>query len=210
MGVLDKLVDAAQKSSPVAPTSGEAAGIKAKKDNVNEYMKAVGDPKPEAPAAPAPQSNADKLHPTSKFGDRPGEKRLDVEHMSFKKGTTSVPKTGMALVHEGEAVVPEEENPMSQKTWADAVKSGKKPKKELAHMVVTPHKNGSHTVMHHHTHPDHHPAEPHGVTNMQDLHDHMEEHMGSPNSGEAEADAGNPESYSAPAAPGAEAPAAGE
>ena len=202
MGVLDKLVDAAQKASPVAPTSGEAAGIKAKKDNVDQYMKAVGQQTPEAPPAPSVSSNADKLHPTSKFGDRPGEKRLDIEHMSFKDGTTHVPKTGMALVHKGEAVVPAGENPMN-KSWGDAVKTGKKPKKELSHMVVIPHKNGSHTVVHHHMAPEHHGPETHGISNMDDLHAHMEDHAGTPNSGEAEADAGTPEAYTGPAAPAA-------
>lgn len=52
-------------------------------------------------------------------------------------------------------------------------------------------------ITHHHTHPahppEHHTVKIHGSgasTGLDQLHDHMEDHMGQPNPGEAEADAG--------------------
>jgi hypothetical protein len=120
MGVLDKVVDAASKMGSKVATapSSEAAGIKAKSDNVRDYMNATAK-EPDAPKADPVTSEKDKLHPTSKYGDNAGEKRIDVSDMtkplvqSFKKGTVHVPKTGLAKVHKGEAVIPAKENPLS-------------------------------------------------------------------------------------------------
>ena len=56
-----------------------------------------------------------------KYGDRPGEKKIDTTDMtkplgSFAKGTDSVPKTGVYKIHEGEAVVSNKDKKMSEHT----------------------------------------------------------------------------------------------
>jgi hypothetical protein len=87
--------------------------------------------------------------------------------------------------------------------YMDKVVGEQKPKKEIDHVVVRKHKTG-HTVEHHHTAPGHHPAETHALSNMDELHGHMEDHMGEPNPGEAEADAGQhgiPPAMAGPMAP---------
>jgi hypothetical protein len=54
-------------------------------------------------------------HDTGKrYGDRPGEKRLDSkgdEIPKYHTGVDSVPKTGLAVLKKGEKVVPAEHNP---------------------------------------------------------------------------------------------------
>jgi hypothetical protein len=202
--------DQSKKLLKMGAGSREESGLGNRKQNEEEYEKAVGGP-PEMPKANPPQQ-VDKIHPGAKYGDKPPEKRIDVDQYirplgSFKHGTGYVPATGVYKLHEGEAVTPAEENPMADSAVFNMVpgKKAKAPKKELSHIHIKSHKDGSHTVTHHHTHPEHHPAEEHGLSNMDALHAHLEDHIGQPNSGEAEADAGNPEAYSGPAAPAAAA-----
>ncbi len=62
-----------------------------------------------APAAAAPKGDSGK-----RYGDRPGEKRLDSEGNEIPKyhtGTASVPKTGLAVVKKGEKIIKAEDNP---------------------------------------------------------------------------------------------------
>jgi len=191
--------------------SREESGLGNRKQNEEEYEKAVGGP-PEMPKANPPQQ-VDKIHPGAKYGDRPGETRIPVDRMikplgSLKHGTDYVPKTGNYELHEGEAVTPKEDNPMADESQFAMVpgRKAKTPKKEHVATHITHHKDGSHTAVHKHSHPEHHPDETHALSNMDALHDHLEQHVGQPNSGEAEAEAGNPEAYTGPAAP---APAAG-
>lgn len=198
MGVLDKIVDAAKSTSPVAPAGNEAAGLKAKKDNIAEYMKAVGPPNVlDTPKATPAQTNPDKIHPNSKYGSRPGEKRLDVEHMSFKNGTTSVPKTGMAKVHKGEAIIPEKENPMSGLFDKVPGRTAEKPpKKEIKHIVTSKTHDGK--FLHKHVH--HHPAhedELHVSNDAKERDAHMAAHM----DGGADSDVAQMTAAPAPVAP---------
>src|SRR5208337_1608356 len=193
-------------------TSERALGQK--KQNIEEYNEAVSGP-PERPKANPPQE-VNKITHTEKYGSRPGEIRTPTDRFtqplgSFKHGTDYVPETGLYKLHEGEKVTPKEEN-MAATNSADVMamipgRAAKKPAKVLDHIRIKSHKDGSHTVTHHHTHPEYHPAEEHGLSNMDALHSHLEDHVGQPNSGEAEADSGNPEAYSggAPAAPAAPA-----
>ena len=220
MAVLDKLVDAASmvgsKMAAAPDDDRTAAGIKANASNVKDYMDAVAQ-KPVVPKTP-PVGNVDKINKDAKYGDRPGEKRLNVSDMtkplaSFKKGTTNVPKTGPAMLHKGEAVIPAQENPMAEGLY-DKVPGmpAHKPKKEIDHIVHSKAKTGEHVMVHHHTHPEHHPAETHVKKNMDDVHAHLEDHMGEPNPGEAEADAGQsgiPAAGAPPAGPAAGAPPPG-
>lgn len=79
----------------------------------------------------------------------------------------------------------------------------------FSHTHVEHHADGSHTVHHvHHAGP--HKDVKHAVPHLDGLHDSMQDHLGMPNPGEAEADAGQhgvapPEA----AAAGLPAPAAG-
>ena len=193
--------------------SREESGLGNRKQNEEEYEKAVGGP-PEMPKANPPQQ-VDKIHPGAKYGDRPGEIRTPVDQFikplgSFEQGTNYVPKTGVYKLHEGEAVKPAEENMADNAAQFSMVpgRKSKAPKKEHVATHITHHKDGSHTAVHKHSHPEHHPDETHALSNMDALHAHLEDHVGQPNSGEAEAEAGNPEAYTGPAAPAA-APAAG-
>lgn len=212
MGVLDKVVDAASKvgTKMAAAPGSEAAGIKAKQDNIKQYMDATAKTSP-APKAPVVNSPADRIRPTSKFGDKPGEQRLDVSDMTkpltqYAKGTTRVPKTGAAMLHEGEAVIPAHENPMSgMYDKVPGMKTPRKPKKEIDHIKIRKAKSGGHIVEHHHTSPADHKMEEHVMPNMDALHAHMEDTMGTPNPGEAEADQGQSGIPAAPAAPAAPA-----
>ena len=123
---------------------------------------------------------------------------------SFKKGTSHVPKTGIYKLHEGEAVIPKEKNMDSVKDKMISSLGGdeKKPKKEVKEIRTRKGKSGGYIHEHHHTHPEHHPMEEHTSKDSAAMHDHMEEHMGEPNPGEAEADAGQhgiPDAQAAPA-----------
>ena len=131
---------------------------------------------------------------------------------SYEKGTSHVPKTGIYKLHEGEAVIPKEKNMDSMKDkMTDALGgSDKKPKKEIKEMHVRKTANGKHIVTHKHHHPEHHPDEEHSMENMAALHQHMEDHAGTPNEGEgaeSAAPAGAAQMTAAPSPAGA--PAAG-
>ena len=211
MGVLDTIAGMASKMGSKiaeAPTS-EGQGIKATSDNIKEYQKAIsGTPEPAAPPKGAEPANADKIHPHSHFGDKPGEKRPGHDDMpSYKHGVDSVPKTGPAMLHKGEKVTPAEDNPMN-KDVASLMPgiAGTKPEKKISHLVHRKDETtGKHIVEHHHTHPLHQPTEHHHNLDMSQVHDHVEQ-MGEPNQGEAEAAAAAPAAAAGPAAAG---PAAG-
>lgn len=89
--------------------------------------------------------------------------------------------------------------------YSDAVRSSlggddaKAPKKEISHIVTKKSHNGDHIHEHHHKHPEHHPMETHTTRGDDEMVAHMMEHMGSPNQGEAEADAGTPDAGAATA-----------
>jgi len=68
------------------------------------------------------------------------------------------------------------------------------------HTKVTHHKDRSHTVKHEHEDGVSH-AE-HAVSNLDGVHDSLQDHLGAPNPGEAQADAGQhgvPEEHATPA-----------
>jgi hypothetical protein len=228
MGVLDKVVDAASKMGSKVATapSSEAAGIKAKSDNVRDYMNATAK-EPDAPKADPVTSEKDKLHPTSKYGDNAGEQRINTSTYdnplikSYKKGTDYVPKTGPAILHQGEKVIPAKDNKVDNKVdkTYDLVKGMGKheaaPKKEIAHIKTSKAHGGGYVHEHHHTRPEHHPVEHHVSKDQDAMVDHMMQHMGDQNPGEADADAGQsgvpvapPAAGAAPAAPPMAAPGA--
>jgi hypothetical protein len=70
----------------------------------------------------------------------------------------------------------------------DAVKGlakDKAPKKEIKTMEHSKSHNGKHIVVHKHHSPSHHPDETHVMNDMAELHQHMDDHAGAPNDGEA-------------------------
>lgn len=112
MDVIDKIKQVASNAAVAhnvgnSETEGLGNELREKAKMVNEVK---GTPTPEAPAPkPAAPSPKDKINPKAKYGDRGQEKRLDVSDAlkplgSFKQGTDYVPKTGMYVVHEGEAI----------------------------------------------------------------------------------------------------------
>lgn len=150
-----------------------------------------------APASPAKASGksgeaVDHVNTPSKaqFGARTGEQRIDTSKMtptlgSFAKGTSHVPKTGIYKLHEGEAVIPKDKNMDNIKNkMMDSLGGEKKPKKEIKEMHIRKTANGKHIVTHKHHHPEHHPDEEHSMEDMGALHQHMEDHAGTPNDGE--------------------------
>lgn len=70
-----------------------------------------------------------------------------------------------------------------------------KPEKKVSKIEHTKSTNGDHIFTHHHTHPEHHPAETHTKRGDDEMVQHMMQHAGTPNPGEAEAEAGTPDAY---------------
>lgn len=79
--------------------------------------------------APAPvKSPADKINAGAKYGDKPGEKRLDTSDWTkplkgqasvYHEGVKVVPKTGPAILEKGEKVIKKEDNPDNPDNHAD-------------------------------------------------------------------------------------------
>jgi hypothetical protein len=191
--------------------SREESGLGNRKQNVEEYEKAVSGPA-DMPKANPPQK-VDKIHPGAKYGDKPPEKRINVDQYikplgSFEHGTDYVPKTGLALLHKGEKVIPAKDN-MADSHVFDMIpgKKEKAPPKHIKEIRTTRAHDGKliHTHIHHH--PAHHPDETHVSNDMSDLHNHFEDHAGTPNDGE-EAPAGGAPAPLTAAAPPMPAPAA--
>ena len=198
------------------------AELAAKKQNVDEYKNATPPLKvsgtPEKSTATLP---VDKVAPKARYGVRSGEQRIDTSDMtkplgSFKQGTSHVPKTGIYKLHEGEAVVPKEKNMenLKDKVMSSLGGEDKKPKKEIKEIHIRKTANGKHIVKHVHHHPEHHPDEEHSMEDMGALHQHMEDHAGTPNDGEGAesappAGAAQMTAAPSPAAAPAAAPAAG-
>jgi len=118
---------------------------------------------------------------------------------SYKHGTDFVPETGDAKLHKGEAVLKKEDADKYREakmhgTMEDLRESlggdHHKPKKEIHEIKTRKAKSGGFIHTHTPTHPAHHPDEEHVSKDMAALHDHMEDAFGTPNPGEAEADAG--------------------
>lgn len=122
---------------------------------------------PQATPAPKPPAGPSAAHPNS-----------------YKHGGV-VQKTGLALVHKGEEVKPIYDAAHDGMAGGDS-----KPPKVLSEIRTRKGHSGGYIHEHHHKHPEHHPMEEHTSADQDAMVNHMMEHMGSPNPGEAEADAG--------------------
>ena len=170
---------------PIAPDDDTAAGLAAKKSNIDEYARASGSLPPQSgrPILKSPDkpSLKDKVNPKgAPYGSRPGEKRIDVSGMTkplsvYHKGTNFVEKTGPAILERGEAVISKEKNPMAEKSpYGMITKGDAKPPKEI-HKIIT-HKTTDGKYHHQHIHhrPEHHPDEEHVSNTMKEMQDHMQ------------------------------------
>jgi hypothetical protein len=137
----------------------------------------------------------------------------------YHTGTDYVPKTGPAILKKGEAVLDTHEAAEHRATKGKNMKHGmenvaaelggksEKPKKEIKEIRTRKGKSGGYIHEHHHTAPEHHPMEEHTSPDQDAMVSHLMEHMGQPNPGEAEADAGQGGVPAAGAAQAAPAPA---
>lgn len=178
MGILDKAKAAVSNvRSEIDTGNKETEGLgnelRAKSDMMRAARGESDTPPVAAPAKPAPKTDSG-----ARYGDRPGEKRIDVTEAmkplgSFKKGTPYVPKTGNYTLHEGERVIPKEKNTMNASDAMAGITGKAKPPKAI-HKITT-HKSDDgkliHTHRHHHT--EHHPDETHISNNMKEANDHM-------------------------------------
>jgi len=108
------------------------------------------------------------------MGDISNPPKADVEPdpiRSFKTGTPYVPKDGVYMLHEGEAVVPKEDNKVDP--YGKITEGDKKPRKAIKSMHVTKTDNGRHIVTHEHHHPQHHKDAVHAMNSIEELSKHM-------------------------------------
>lgn len=156
-------------------------GIKAKQANLDAYRASTA-PKVEPERKASPTMDVDKFNPRAKYGDKPGEKRINVSDMikplpSYKKGTKYVPKTGPAILHEGEAVIPKKDNKMKN-AYSKITEHDGKPPKKIKEIRTRASASGGHIHEHHHHHPEHHPMEEHTTADDKAMTDHMTANAG--------------------------------
>ncbi len=93
------------------------------------------------PASPA-RTTAPSDHVNRKpYGSGPGEKVIDTKEMtkplgSYKDGCDYVPKTGVYQLHEGEKVVPKEENPHADNAVEEAMENHSPAEKAHFHRAM--------------------------------------------------------------------------
>jgi hypothetical protein len=182
MGVYDKI-----KSGVSSVSNAISAGSK-ETDSLGSELRARAEMNDNAQKAVSGFHGSDKPAPTGtpaspasgsgRYGDKAGEKRIDTSDMtkplgSFKKGTTHVPKTGVYKLHEGEAVIPAEKNPMNAADAMSGIHSPKVPRKALKGMRVHATDNKKHIVTHEHHHPQHHPNTTHAFNSAAEVGQHV-------------------------------------
>jgi hypothetical protein len=136
----------------------------------------------DTPKSSGPPAAVDKVkpHPVK------GEKRIpdsDIKEWtkplgSYKEGTSRVPKTGNYTLHEGEAVIPAEKNPMNAADAMAGISGKKAPRKALKSMHVTATDNKKHIVTHKHHHPEHHPDTTHAMDSPAEVGAHIAANAG--------------------------------
>jgi hypothetical protein len=105
----DKASDTWKGIKNLAPSDSEFQGIKEVQNNVDSATKTV--PVSPATTTTTGTANVDKINPLARYGDRPGEKRLNAvgdEIPSYDEGG-DVPEDQIALVHKDEKVLPPDE-----------------------------------------------------------------------------------------------------
>src|SRR5208282_940923 len=165
MGILDSAKAAVAKvKSDIDTGNKETEGLGNELRAKSDMMRAARS-ESDTPAAPAP-TPAPKTDSGHRYGDRPGEKRIDVSDAmkplgSFKTGTPYVPKTGVYQLHEGERVVPKEKNTMNASDAMAGITGKAKPSKKIKSITHTKTDDGKTVHTHRHHHPEHHSDETH-------------------------------------------------
>lgn len=146
---------------------------------------------------PVGASPVDKVAPKAKFGDRPGEKRINTDEMTKPLGQMhsggTVPKTGPYVLKEGEKVLTQGQHNHLKNAMGlahDALSGPEhdnKPAKIVKEMHIRKTDNGGYIAKHIHTSFEH-PDEEHVHPHTDALHDHIEAHWGEPNDGEEESE----------------------
>jgi hypothetical protein len=167
----------------------ETGGVASKAKNVGEYTSGTATSKPEV----KPATYDKPINPSAKYGDRPGEKRIDVK--TYKDGVKYTPKTGIAKLHEGERVIKKSDNDklggMSNMRLVEAALAHQKeeakepaseekketPAKELKELRIRKTANKGAIIEHHFTQPEFHQMQEHTVANKKQLAQHVMQHM---------------------------------
>lgn len=180
-------------------TQGEGMGkeLSEKANQVSNARRAIN-PASEAPKAAPIGAPAHMTPAQGPFGSQPGEKRIDVTSYQkplgqMHKGGT-VPKTGPYVLKKDEKVLTGDQHgqlksalSLASSALSHDADEPQEPKKEIKAMHIRKASDGSHVIEHHHVHFSH-PMEEHTAKNMDELHDHLEQHWGAPNDGEQESE----------------------
>ena len=221
----DNLIDAISKRT-IKPIEGALNNVE---KYVPDWLPGGGNSRSTSPTGWNPSPNKEQQNQIAKekpkLASAPNPTPKPVP--KFHKGTDYVPETGKADLKKGEAVLNKEDADKLREAkgkgmnTSSAVKSvvselgGKSetPKKEIKHIITRKaHGGKGHIHTHVHTHPAH-ADEEHVTSNDDEMAEHMMQHLGTPNPGEAEADAGQSgipaAAMAAAPQPGAAAPGAG-
>ena len=194
------------------PKDKEGEGLGKELREKMEMQKAAGDSLKGGATSvgPAPTktlmstSPQDKTNTQGPYGTGAGEKRIDVSNMTkplgqMHKGGT-IQKTGQYVMKAGEKVLTGDQHAhlknalsLAQTALSHEPEQDMQPKKVIRAMNIRKASDGSHVIEHHHVDFSH-PMEEHTAKNMDELHDHLEQHWGTPNDGEAESESEKDES----------------
>lgn len=115
--------------------------------------------------------------------------------MGYKRGTAYVPKTGPAILHKGEAVIPANKNSMGLAESAlahnDREAPAKPEKKKVKSVHVRKAHKGGFIAETHFTNSLAHPMQEHALSTMDALKEHMQESLGGGSEGGAEQASGS-------------------
>lgn len=174
----------------------------------SDALKPTGAPVAE-PARPLSNEPQDKAKSQGPYGSGAGEKRINVSDWTKPLGGApaspaagapkmhtggTVPKTGQYTLKAGEKVLTPEQHGnlkhamgLAHEALSHEPEKDITPPKDIHEMHVRKADNGGFIVKHIHKHFEH-PPEEHVHSDMDSLHDHLEQHWGEPNDGEAESE----------------------
>jgi hypothetical protein len=188
---ISSLIPKDPNTTPIGTELNERAKMQ---QSAVDALKPTGAPAPKGTAMRPVNSPMDKTKSQGPYGSGKGEKRIDVKDMVKPLGQMhdggTVPKTGPYIMKEGEKVLTQGDHAklksamgLAHSVLADAPDAEVQPPKVIRAMHVRKASDGSHVIEHHHVNFSH-PMEEHTAKNMDELHDHLEQHWGSPNDGE--------------------------
>jgi hypothetical protein len=192
--------DPESKSTPIGTELAEKVKMRQEADKALAPTSPLNTLKPVAEpvkAIPAPPAKWEKVHPGNKAPTgREALDKMNAKYPGLPKMHTggTVPKTGPYEMKEGEHVLTPEKHEKLKHAMGLAAsalshdpaeeKEPELPKKEVREMHMRKGANGGFIVKHLHVHAHLHPEEEHVHSNMDGVHDHLEQHWGEPNDGE--------------------------